>query len=151
MPSEDNKINSEKLFLIHSTSFAGGHECPETDLACVLLHLRRLPTANQRQHVPHGGREPVLRTRYDRNIKISSLQEMHAHKFTFSPWTVQTTTTCSGPPATAATSPSRPGTSSWRPWDSPGTTPALCVRYVQEPNVTHSNGNSKRSNLKKGR
>lgn len=58
---------------ISSISSAGGHECPETNLACDLFRLCRLPAANQRQHVSHGGWSAILWTRYNRKLRGSKL------------------------------------------------------------------------------
>ncbi|KAG7253816.1 hypothetical protein CRUP_015676, partial [Coryphaenoides rupestris] len=42
----------------------GGDERPEADVARSLLRLRVLPAANQRQHLPHGGRTALLFLRF---------------------------------------------------------------------------------------
>lgn len=70
---------------ISSIMSAGSHECPETDLARVLLRLRRLPTANQGQHISHGGWAAVLWKRLStQNSKLNIVkQTMCANRITF--------------------------------------------------------------------
>lgn len=114
--------------------FTGSHQCPEADMACVLLPVCVLPAANQKQHLPHGGWAAILRKRWavtaskvfrnEHDFEINQITKVTFHWLS----STQIITNSLVPVAMVVTSPSRPETSFWRRWDSPGMIPAS---YVQ--------------------
>lgn len=92
-------------------------------MSCFVCVACQQPIGNGMFHMEDG--QPYCEKGRTREKKISCCQERK--ECFLNGLLTQTTTACLEATATAAISPSRPGTSSWRPWDSPGTTPASCV------------------------
>lgn len=118
------------------SSATGGDQRPQANVARLLFSVRLLPAADQEQHLPPGGRRAILWTRWAVTAWNRGDITARAHEWRFRrersvcvfvSFKNKTSTLCLGLGAMAASSPSRPETSSWRRWATLGTIPASSV------------------------